>query len=581
MSNDTSDKTDLSSMSKEELITYLLKRNEALETQLKQQKEEAQKKEQSSAESISSIVTKLRAELSRKDAILQDVLADQEKFNKEKQQLLDEKQQLLDEKQQLFNEKQRVDKERRELAEDTVKLKESITKLKNFKQNASDLIRNVVDNIKRFYFVFKEQGLKENIPEFDENNILEMNMFLEEKITTLLNAAKTCIEHEKSALKEPRSEKTKHGKASESQDNSADITAGVDGAHELENAVTVEPQNNDQADFDEVASSVTLKADISATTAEANEGLSKTEIQDVILSGSSSQERLSVGQNLSQGTKVLSLNIKNDLSSVNDSNRKRKFEHFITINDSEQVAGVICNEQEIHFRTYCDECGEVMDFVLNTKAKRINTVLTASGNLANIKTILSKVHIANCKACGKEIEINPATFSDFKVVKDNQNERWTLNEREINIKETVQTAIESAFSDTNDEDLTEEKANDKRKTYKQEDKQRQLNRKDIYNSIVKSENTHESSCKLKHDLIDAGDGLLPVINPYTFDAEAFGMTPAFKKSVMSVSLLSSCGTLFTQLGAPKNRIFNFYEGNGLPLTREQLTGGINAFARAF
>ncbi|MGN0902101.1 MAG: hypothetical protein ACI4M9_02340, partial [Succinivibrio sp.] len=444
MSNDTSDKTDLSSMSKEELITYLLKRNEALETQLKQQKEEAQKKEQSSAESISSIVTNLRAELSRKDAILQDVLADQEKFNQEKQQ-------LLDEKQQLFSEKQRVDKERRELAEDTVKLKESITKLKIFKQNASDLIRNVVDNIKRFYFVFKEQGLKENIPEFDENNILEMNMFLEEKITTLLNAAKTCIEHEKSALKEPRSEKTKHGKASESQDNSADITAGVDGAHELENAVTVEPQNNDQADFDEVASSVTLKADISATTAEANEGLSKTEIQDVILSGSSSQERLSVGQNLSQGTKVLSLNIKNDLSSVNDSNRKRKFEHYITINDSEQVAGVICNEQEIHFRTYCDECGEVMDFVLNTKAKRINTVLTASGNLANIKTILSKVHIANCKACGKEIEINPATFSDFKVVKDNQNERWTLNEREINIKETVQTAIESAFSDTNDE----------------------------------------------------------------------------------------------------------------------------------
>ncbi len=82
-------------------------------------------------------------------------------------------------------------------------------------------------------------------------------------------------------------------------------------------------------------------------------------------------------------------------------------------------------------------------------------------------------------------------------------------------------------------------------------------------------------------MIDAGNGLLPVINPYTFDAEAFGMTPAFKKSVMSVSLLSSCGALFTQLGAPKNRIFNFYEGNGLPLTREQLTGGINASARAF
>ena len=602
MSKDTPDKTDLSSMSKEELIAYLLKKNESLESQLKQQKEEAQKKEQASVASVSSIVSNLRAELSYKDALLKETLEDQEKLNQEKQQLLDEKQQfdkerkeltedklrlcnekqkLSDEKQKLSDEKQKLSDEKQELIEDKVKLKETITRLKNFKQNASDLIRNVVDNIKRFYFVFKEQGLKENIPEFDEYNILEMNMFLEDKITTLLNAAKTCLEHEKAALNEPRSESTKHSKGNKSQDNSADITAGVDGAHELENAVTVEIQNNDQSDFDEAASSVTLKADTSATNTDKGEELTKTEIQDAVLSGCSSQERLSIEQNLSKGTKVLSLNIKNDLSSVNDSNRKRKIEHFITINDSEQIAGVICNEQEIHFRTYCDDCGEVMDFVLNTKAKRINTVLTASGSLANIKTILSKVHIANCKKCGKEIEINPATLSDFKVVKDNQNERWALNEREINEQETVQTALESVFSNSDDQAPTKEKSNDKRKSYKQEDKQRQLNRKDIYNSIVKSEDTHEISCNLKHDLIDAGVGLLPVINPYTFDAEAFGTTPAFKKSVMSVSLLSSCGTLFTQLGAPKNRIFNFYEGNGLPLTREQLTGGINAFARAF
>ena len=35
-------------MSKEELIAYLLQKNESLESQLKQQKEEAQKKEQAS-----------------------------------------------------------------------------------------------------------------------------------------------------------------------------------------------------------------------------------------------------------------------------------------------------------------------------------------------------------------------------------------------------------------------------------------------------------------------------------------------------------------------------------------------------
>ncbi len=38
MSKDTPDKTDLSSMSKEELIAYLLQKNESLESLLKQQK---------------------------------------------------------------------------------------------------------------------------------------------------------------------------------------------------------------------------------------------------------------------------------------------------------------------------------------------------------------------------------------------------------------------------------------------------------------------------------------------------------------------------------------------------------------
>lgn len=77
---------------------------------------------------------------------------------------------------------------------------------------------------------------------------------------------------------------------------------------------------------------------------------------------------------------------------------------------------------------------------------------------------MSKVHIANCKKCGKEIEINPATLSDFKVVKDNQNERWALNEREINEQETVQTALESVFSNNKDKLLNDKKSNDKHKS---------------------------------------------------------------------------------------------------------------------
>lgn len=51
-----------------------------------------------------------------------------------------------------------------------------------------------------------------------------MNMFLENKITTLLNAAKTCLEHEKVALNETRSESTKHSKGNKYQDKTTALT---------------------------------------------------------------------------------------------------------------------------------------------------------------------------------------------------------------------------------------------------------------------------------------------------------------------------------------------------------------------
>lgn len=230
---------------------------------------------------------------------------------------------------------------------------------------------------------------------------------------------------------------------------------------------------------------------------------------------------------------------------------------------------------------YCNECGGTREFILKNKSKRINSVLTPSGSLGNLRTILSKVQIAVCSECKTETEVNPATLSDFTFTKSGKDEHHTLDEQRKNAKEKVEKAFNSVLSDVGTEEINESKTDDKRTIYQKENRLRQNERKAVFNSIENSDTADRVSFSLTDDLIEAGDGLTHIINPLSFDAQTFGMMPLFLKSVMSGTLLGSCGTLFTQLGAPKNRISCFYEGNGMPLTREQLTGGINAFARAF
>ena len=198
-----------------------------------------------------------------------------------------------------------------------------------------------------------------------------------------------------------------------------------------------------------------------------------------------------------------------------------------------------------------------------------------------MKTVLAKVQDAECTRCGTRVEINPVAKPEFSYESVHNKERFTLDVQEKNAIENAKNVLNQSLTDTDESDKNESLADDRQASYKQDNKARQKDRKQIYKDIVKCDDTTSHSFSLNDNLMDAGAGLAPVINPYFFDAETFGVTPAFLKSVMSVSFLSSCGTLFSQLGAPKNRVYNFYEGNGLPLTREQTTAGLNAFARAF
>ena len=119
---------------------------------------------------------------------------------------------------------------RHSLSDEKQELEATVVKLKKFRQSVRDLLSNLLDSITNYYFVFKDMRSKDEVPEYDENNLLELNMFMDQKLDFLLSTAQTFLEHQKVALNLSRTEQTGHSShVSEPQDCSADITAAADG----------------------------------------------------------------------------------------------------------------------------------------------------------------------------------------------------------------------------------------------------------------------------------------------------------------------------------------------------------------
>lgn len=121
---------------------------------------------------------------------------------------------------------------------------------------------------------------------------------------------------------------------------------------------------------------------------------------------------------------------------------------------------------------------------------------------------------------------------------------------------------------------------EKNREYKKAIKEQQKEREKIYKDLVLNSQGLTVKCGT-YDLIPTAYEGLQVINPWTFNENAYAMTPAFLKSSMSVGLLTTCGAIFSQMGVSKNKIHTVFEGDGMQISRDQLTGGINCFARAF
>ena len=278
---------------------------------------------------------------------------------------------------------------------------------------------------------------------------------------------------------------------------------------------------------------------------------------------------------------------------------KRRESYYVSTKDSSQVAGIVTCGSKHTVRAYCHCCGEAHEFSLQKKVERFNRILTRINSSGDIGTMLSPVYNAVCPICGTTVEIGPAMFESPELIKSPESitlpqtenvpstdYKLTEDRQSTDTEQALKTALQSAFcssdhSRCNDGHTPEQTAADSQQSAalsSRKVKAQQRQRKAVYKEIARASDSIRTNANTDALITINGN---TVIDPWSFNADAFSASPAFAKSCLSTGMLAAAGSLFSQIGAPKNRQFNFFQGQGFPLSREQLTGAINCFARAY
>lgn len=84
----------------------------------------------------------------------------------------------------------------------------------------------------------------------------------------------------------------------------------------------------------------------------------------------------------------------------------------------------------------------------------------------------------------------------------------------------------------------------------------------------------------EEDILVMEDGS-KVINPCTFDAEAYAKMPVFIKCSVTVGLMVQMITMLTELSLPKSRVHRFFTDLGLQIEKQQVINWLIGFSRAF
>ena len=505
--------------------------------------------------------------------------------------------------------------------ENSAHLKElEITKTDNKKltdnNNAlTTIISNVLTYIRDNQSTYSKYLQDENIPRLDSYDLFSINNYFDKLMPVLLGAIPSFRFHQARSIDLGTTEQCKgYENANDTPD---DEVAREDGAHDLESAAEVHVEKQDELADEEltVEKDITLNGDKNSSSSKAS-GPTQEELINTVQQDIKSDDPNRV---LTDSTGLLKTTFAKDEGALDIDNLQnsakpmpsRPEKEYISVNSSNKVAGVITSNNLTEMYMVCTnpECGKYARFTVSQKNTRHNTVLTPYGSFNNLRSYITAVRMATCTECYNcNVEINPAQFTNFKVTRDYsaanelsagsklnqsniQNQVRAENEapkEQSQSEHRVSTSAQECglkqdTSYSQSKNKSEEDALKKsiRRAYHKNSDERQKERRALSNQIKHSDSAHEVTVSLDCKKIDPGFGIHDVIDPFYFDAESFGVTPAFAKSKLSVALLVAAGTMFSQLGTPKNRIFNVYEGKGFPFSREHLTGGINAFARAF
>lgn len=272
-----------------------------------------------------------------------------------------------------------------------------------------------------------------------------------------------------------------------------------------------------------------------------------------------------------------------------------KNKRYVSLNDSSEIISILEMGDKVTYQRQCPCCGSICS--TTSKIERYNSTTVKGNNQGDIKQSISAVYTLTCPECGESFELNPASLTDFKVTSKlpDINTKETPSVQDVEAKVNAQTASISDNLATisrhvegkettcrQDVDTKETALSNKNTDYKKANKQRQKERKESFKEIKSSDNIFTREVKLEDLLMDGLNGQ-KVINPVSFSriADAYAQLPVFLKSQISTGVAVSATSLFGQIGAPKNRVFNFFQGHGLELTKEQWIATINAICRAF
>lgn len=442
-------------------------------------------------------------------------------------------------------------------------------KLTDYKINSESLIKNILDSIKENSQIYSRFIHNDFTPLNDIYNFKKLNMYVEDILSTLFSAVSADMRHMERSLNLGTSEKNKG--LSPLPDYSADDRAQADADAEGEDIIA-EAKIEDNPPEDDIPPAAEVALGTVADTQECSSSPDNDDtlkfISDAVMSGCTSSNT-TLSSELKEQTLLLKnveLEIKNDCSSLNDSRRKERDVSFISVNDGETVAGVVRHAGDKTFKAYCTKCQTIRVFNIVASRKRITPVLTPIDSLGNLGKVLAPVQNAQCPVCKLTFEVNPASMVNIESIdkirseETSQDNSCILSGASLDTDKTSKTASESQTSAKDSGSQSNVGTDEKHSAPLIKTSERQKYLRAQFSKIAKSPDGTATEQVIEDILENLGRSTIPVINPVKFNATVFGKTPAFVKSKVSTALLAILGTELTALGAPKNRLFNRYEG---------------------